>query len=138
MIDSKNLDQLIENLSPVLDSTAYVFCSLESNRYGDLIHLNPISSFLEKEGLSLIVEESKAQKNGIQYDGAFNKITLNVYSSLEAVGLTFVISKTLAEKGICANVVAAFNHDHIFVSTDRSNEAMEALLELQEQARQGS
>jgi hypothetical protein len=33
----------------------------------------------------------------------------------------------LAEKGISANVVAAYYHDHIFVPTEHANAALAAL-----------
>nr|WP_275889019.1 ACT domain-containing protein [Desulforhopalus vacuolatus] len=65
----------------------------------------------------------------MKYEGVFKGITLTVHSSLEAVGLTAAISSKLAEKGISANVIAAYYHDHIFVQTEKAEMAMEALNE---------
>ena len=125
-----NLDLLLKTMSPVLDETAYVFCTFETASYGDLSHLNPIFSFQESEGLSLIIPQSKANENSVAYDNTYKKITLEVHSSLEAVGLTAAFATKLTEHGLSANVIAGYFHDHIFVQTNIANNAMKALLEL--------
>ncbi|MFT5520425.1 MAG: hypothetical protein ACI9IA_001018, partial [Enterobacterales bacterium] len=51
-----------------------------------------------------------------------------VHSSLEAVGLTAAVATALTQKGISANVIAAYYHDHIFVPSDKAASALEALL----------
>ena len=61
----------------------------------------------------------------------FRLITLTVHSSLEAVGLTAVVTNKLAEHKISANVVAAYYHDHIFVPCEKAKKAMEVLREFQ-------
>jgi hypothetical protein len=58
------------------------------------------------------------------------RITLGIHSSLAAVGLTARIGAALAARGIGANMVAAFHHDHVFVPWARRDEAMAALREL--------
>jgi uncharacterized protein len=60
----------------------------------------------------------------------FRRIILQVHSSLDAVGLTAAVSSKLTERGISANVIAAFYHDHIFIPAERAHEAVEALREL--------
>jgi len=37
------------------------------------------------------------------------------------------VSAALAERGISANILAALNHDHVFVPWDRRDEALAAL-----------
>jgi len=59
------------------------------------------------------------------------QITLNVFSSLDGVGLTAAVAMALAEVGIPCNMVAANHHDHVFVPSDRAEEAMACLLGLQ-------
>ena len=55
-------------------------------------------------------------------------ITLNVHSSLEAVGFLAAITARLAAAGMGVNPVSAYFHDHLFVPADRVDEAM-AILE---------
>ena len=57
-------------------------------------------------------------------------ITLDVHSSLEAVGLTAAVSAALAEENISCNVVAAYYHDHLFVPVADAERAMETLMRL--------
>jgi len=82
--------------------------------------------------MTLIVEKASAKGAGLHFDEVFNKITLQVHSSLEAVGLTAAVSTALANENISANVIAAYYHDHIFVPKKDSTEALRALLLLTE------
>ena len=54
-------------------------------------------------------------------------ITLNIHSSLEAVGFLAAVLPRLATAGISVNAVSAFYHDHLFVPIDRAQEALEIL-----------
>ena len=65
-------------------------------------------------------------------------ITLNVHSSLEAVGFMAAISAKLAEKGIGCNPISGYFHDHCFVPAGKEDEAMKVLGELAAQAKQKS
>ena len=82
-------------------------------------------TFSEKEGTTLILEKQMAQD--FEYSGTYNCLTLSVHSSLEAVGLTAFVSKVLADNKIPANVIAAFYHDHIFVPSHLSSQALALL-----------
>ena len=55
------------------------------------------------------------------------RITLQVHSSLAAVGLTAGVAESLAAHGISANMVAAFHHDHVFVPWPKRDEALKIL-----------
>ena len=63
----------------------------------------------------------------IRQGSGWARITLAVHSSLDAVGLTAAVAGVLAERGISANMVAAFHHDHLFVPWSRRAEALAAL-----------
>ena len=50
MMRSEFLQELIKQLSPTLDSTTYVYCTVPKAKYGELEHLKPIVSIAELEG----------------------------------------------------------------------------------------
>lgn len=62
-------------------------------------------------------------------------ITLNVHSSLEAVGFMAVIATKLAEKGMGVNPVSGYYHDHLFVPVGREEEALRTLQKLSEETK---
>ena len=129
MAGEERLESLLKNISPILNRDEYVFLTLDG-RYGDYIELDPICSFMEEEGLTLIVSKKNALLNNLKIDDVFRAITLTVHSSLDAVGLTAAVSSKLSSAGISANVVAAYHHDHIFVQSKYAAKAMDSLKEL--------
>lgn len=133
MAGEVDLDRLVATMSPQLRPFLYVFCTVANARYGDFTEANPIATFQEAEGLTLVLEQVQADLLGLAYEGTFRCITLLVHSSLEAVGLTAVISATLTHHHISANVIAGYYHDHVFVPSDRAEEAMAALSRLSDQ-----
>ncbi|MDO6442296.1 MULTISPECIES: ACT domain-containing protein [unclassified Marinobacter] len=124
------LQDLIKQLSPALDSKSYVYCTVPEAKYGELGSLNPIVSIAELEGLTLVIPLEQAKDEGLDYYRVFRRITLKGHSSLEALGLTSVVTTLLTERGITTNVIAGFYHDHMFVPSDRADEAMAALKDL--------
>ena len=130
----KDLDILLSNIEPVLDERNFVFCSFPTIDWKIMYELNPIGIFHEKEGVTFILEQQDAVNKKIHYQSVYRLITLNVHSSLDAVGLTAAFSAKLAEKNISTNVVTAYYHDHIFVPEEKAEQALNAILELQKGA----
>lgn len=130
----KDLRRLLETLEPALSSEEYIFCSFENAVYGDFKELRPICAYQEDEGLTLIIDRKMADRSGLEYSSVYRRITLQVHSSLDAVGLTAAVAGQLSDCGINANVVAAFHHDHIFVPAAKAASAMTALQTLQRTA----
>jgi hypothetical protein len=122
-----DLTTLLGNLSPVLLDGTYVFCSVVGARYGDHAELAPMVTVQEGEGLTLVLKQEQADRAKLAYDGCFRCITLTVFSDLQAVGLTAAVAARLAERGISANVVAGYHHDHVMVPEKRAGEALELL-----------
>ncbi len=123
-----DLDELLRSMSPKLVESEFVFCTV-SGVLADYVDLNPVATFIESEGLTLVLEKSVAEIAGLSFDGVYSQITLTAHSSLEAVGLTAAVANKLASKGISANVIAACYHDHIFVQSGNAEAAVSALEE---------
>ena len=121
------LTRLLKDLGAELLPGEYVYCSFSACGYGDRSELEPLASFQEKEGLSLLLPRQQADGKGLQYSCVLRAITLSVNSNLEAVGFTAEISRRLADSGIPANVIAGCHHDHIFVPADRAEIALDLL-----------
>lgn len=129
----KNLALLLAAMAPRLLPGEFVFCTLPGAGYGDGAHLAPLASFVEEEGLTLVVPGERAAQAGLPCDQPMRCVSLAVHSDLEAVGLTAAISTALAQQGISANVIAAFHHDHVLVPASRAQEALAALQALSDQ-----
>lgn len=55
------LDELLRTMKPELLTQEYVFCSVEGE-LKEYISLNPIGTFVEQEGLTLVLEKDVALK----------------------------------------------------------------------------
>jgi hypothetical protein len=84
-------------------------------------------SFQEAEGMTVITTVAAAAAHRLEYTFPCRMITLNVHSSLEAVGFIAYVAGKLAERGIGTNPVSGFWHDHLFVPESRVGEAMGCL-----------
>ena len=127
MTGEKDLSILLGSMQPELAKEEYVFVTLANQHYGDHIELAPIASFQEQEGLTLVIKKETALQAGFDVSDIYRRITLQIHSSLQAVGLTAAVSTQLAQHGISANVIAAFYHDHIFVPAEKAEDAIKAL-----------
>ena len=127
MAGEEDLNQLLASMQPSLLPEDYVFCTVAGSDYGDLAELQPIASFQEAEGLTLVLPKQKAVEADLAFESVFSCITLMVHSSLDAVGLTAAVSGRLATNGISANVIAAYYHDHVFVPKEKAERALELL-----------
>jgi hypothetical protein len=83
-----------------------------------------------KEGrlTTIVLPVDAAARAGQAADHQFAWLTLTVQSSLDAVGLTAVVSARLAEAGVPCNVLAGYHHDHLLVPVDRVDDAIAALV----------
>ena len=102
-----DINELLSSMQPALLDELFVFCTVKG-QLAEYVNLAPIATFVESEGLTLVLTKDKADKADLQYEGVFRQITLTVHSSLEAVGLTAAIATKLTSKGISANVIAAY------------------------------
>ena len=128
MTGETDLQKLIQGMKPKLNQGEFVFCVVDSSQSANT--LNPLCTFQEAEGTTVIIPKQQADDASLPYSVVCSWITLTVHSSLEAVGLTATVSKALTEANISCNVVAAYYHDHIFVPVQDANQAMTVLTSL--------
>ena len=129
MSGETNLQRLLANMQPELLESEFVFCSVSPNAFEQL-RIHPIGWFHEAEGITVIVEKNIADDESLEYEFVSRWITLNIHSSLEAVGFLAAITSKLAAAGISVNTISAYYHDHLFVPTDRASTVMMLLDEL--------
>lgn len=127
MSGETNLARLLASMKPSLSDTNYVFCTLQNADLAHCLAMKPIATFMEEEGLTLVLEQAMADTHKLAYESVFSCITLTVHSSLDAVGLTATVASKLAAHDISANVIAAYYHDHLFVQKEKADAAMQAL-----------
>lgn len=121
-----DLKTLLATMQPVLLEARYVFCSVKQEQYNELA-LEPLGTFREQEGVTLIITEEQASQAGLSFDSSWACISLMVHSSLSAVGFLAVLTSRLAQACISVNAVSAFYHDHLFVPWESREIAMQVL-----------
>ncbi|RUU11514.1 ACT domain-containing protein [Mesorhizobium sp. M7A.T.Ca.TU.009.01.3.2] len=129
MTGETDLKTLLASMTPELLAGTYVFATLASG-VAQPEGLEPVMIFREREGVTLIVTEEKAIAAALTASFRCRMVTLNIHSSLEAVGFLAAITTRLAAAGMGVNPVSAFYHDHLFVPADRAEEALELLVGL--------
>jgi uncharacterized protein len=127
--DRHDLDRLLAGLRPELAAESYVY-ALGPAPAGTRV----FATVAEDEGLTLILTRDEADAAGLRPEWAAARITLQVNSQLQDVGLTATVSSRLAARGISCNIVAGFFHDHLFVPEDRATEALQLLRQLAQEA----
>ncbi|MCJ8307653.1 MAG: ACT domain-containing protein [Rhizobiaceae bacterium] len=133
MTGELNIDVLLKSLKAELVDGVYVFVTLADDAIPP--NLTPRMMFREAEGTTLILEQEQADAAGIDYAFPCRMITLDVHSSLEAVGFMARIATELAKAGMGVNPVAGFYHDHLFVPEGREQNALEILAKLAAQSK---
>lgn len=123
------MEKLLTEMSPELREGEYVFSSISREDLDDL-RVDPIGWFREVEGISLILDRAAAQRLGLKQSSTFRMISLNVDSSLEAVGFLAAVTEKLAAAGVSVNAVSAFHHDHLFIPVEKADLAMSLLNDL--------
>jgi hypothetical protein len=129
---SRDLAHLLAVMRPALDPREFVFASGSFDTLAELSRSGtvPLATFVETEGVSLVLERSVATRFDLAYIYPCRLITLTVHSSLDAIGFVARITSALAAAGISVNPIAAYHHDHLLVPSDRADEALAVLVAL--------
>jgi hypothetical protein len=123
-----DLQTVLDSMQIALDEVAYGFAMVAED--ASPASKGILATFREDEGLTIIAPVAYLEKHRIKHEGPFAKLTVEVHTSLELVGLTAALTTKLTKHGISANVVAAYYHDHIFVPYNMRAQAVHALGEL--------
>jgi uncharacterized protein len=132
MTGVRDLHDLCRQMTPSIADGVFVYCTLSDFLLPQGVE--PICTFRETEGLTVIVAKPQAEAAGVPYVFPCRLITLAVHSSLDAVGFLACITDRLARAGIACNAVAAFHHDHLFVPEERAEETLHLLRSLASEA----
>jgi len=125
------LKDMLAGMNPHCDPRPHQFLDLPTeDANADWID-DPFAVIREDEGVTYIVATDKAVGN----EQDFARITLQVHSALQGVGLTAAVANALAEADVACNVIAGFHHDHLFVPWYRREDAMVILKRLSDDAR---
>lgn len=132
MVGINNLNILLKNMKPELNKKEFVFVTVSSDKFNDLIQesIDPKLIFEEKEGITLILEKTKAKKHKLKFESSWAMITLTINSDLQAIGFLATITNKLAENKISVNAISAYYHDHLYVPYNKKDLTMKLLKEL--------
>ena len=128
MSGQTNLSLLLRDMTPELDAKSYAYVVAEAGI--NLCAQSCFATIQEVEGLTLVGPADALRAAGYKVSSEWAHITLQIHSSLEAIGLTAAFATALGQAGISANVIAGYHHDHIFVQWDKRGAAMSALTAL--------
>jgi len=131
MTGEKDIRTLLASIHPVQREGEYVYVLWP---YGRPLAGGIEAAVREAEGLTVVLPRAEADQLDLRYDFVAAWITLQVHSSLEAVGLTAAVSAALTDARISCNVLAGFHHDHLLVPVADADRAMEILHELSAQS----
>lgn len=122
----RDLARLLAGLDPVLDERPRVFVEVAAGRETEWAG-RALGLVREAEGVTLVLDAAEAAAAGLPAAPAWARITLNVESDLEAVGLLAAVAARLAARGIAVNPLAGLHHDHLLVPWRRRHEALAEL-----------
>lgn len=135
-VGEQELDILLASMNPTIHPDTFVFITLPKSEKAAPPSLQPqVMVFQEAEGLTVITSKLAAEEMGLDYAFPCRMITLNIHSSLDAVGFLARILDTLKNLGIGVNPVSGFFHDHLFVPINKEKQVLEALRDMSQEAK---
>ena len=118
---------MVAGMDPALDPATYVFVATpDADRLSALLP-HALGLFREAEGTTLVVSAEIAAVQGFGDGLPMRRITLQVHSASDGVGLTAAVSHALAARDIPCNVISAYHHDNVFVTAAQADVALRAL-----------
>lgn len=128
MVGETNLTVLLSSMTATLVDGIYVFMTLKDQPLPK--NVKPRMMFEEVEGTTYIIRKEEAENARLDYEFPSRMITLEIHSSLDAVGFIARIATELAKAEMGVNPVSGYFHDHLFVPDGRQKEALQILEQL--------
>lgn len=132
MTGETDLNTLLRSLKADLIDGIFVFVTVPTGQIPP--DLAPRMMFQEAEGTTLVLLKDAAQAADMPYEFPSRMITLNIHSSLDAVGFMARIATALGNEGMGVNPVAGFYHDHLFVPNGREQDTLRILSQIAKDA----
>jgi uncharacterized protein len=133
-----SLTHLLQSMTPKVHPTIYVFATVPLD-YPSLQTFIPAADMLcrEDEGWTVILPQTMADELKIAYIFACKKVTLNIHSSLEAVGFLAAVTSRLARNlDIGVNPVSGYYNNHLFVAVDKAEAVAREIEDMAADARE--
>jgi hypothetical protein len=127
MSGQTDLRAMLQSISVSVRPDRYTVLTLSKDEKSPPVGHGVAAVMEESEGITVVATVQRAREEGWPEDFVATWLTIDVHSSLEAVGLTAAFSGALGRAGIACNVIAAFHHDHILVPHDKSEAAVEVI-----------
>ncbi|KAH0287457.1 hypothetical protein KCU62_g5913, partial [Aureobasidium sp. EXF-3399] len=129
-----SLSKLLATLTASLHPQTYVFAVLkDESKLPPFSEVEMLFREAKSEGITVITTRDYAESVGLEYAFPSRKITLDVTSSLDAVGFIAIVATRLAAAGMGVNPISGFYHDHLFVPLGREQDALKVISELAEE-----
>lgn len=119
---------MLAGMAPVLGDGVFVFCTTVD---AGVAAAHAVARIEEAEGTTLVLDVAAARRLEFDVSMPMRRITLEVFSALDGVGLTAAVAGALAAADIPCNIVAGFHHDHLFVPAAMAEAALAVLRDLQ-------
>jgi hypothetical protein len=107
-IGETSLPSLLSSMSPILEQGTYVFATTRNLPLEKLSSHSFEMLFREREGWTLIAEAPVIEALGLDSMFSCRKVTLNVHSSLDAIGFIAAVTTRLAKAGMGINPVSGW------------------------------
>jgi uncharacterized protein len=127
-LSERDLQAMLRTLSVERRPGSFCFVDQDQVPPGAVVH----ATVAESEGTTAVVDRSSSSTWAGAPEFVAAWLTVQVHSSLDAVGLTAALSGALAKAAIPCNVLAGLHHDHLLVPESQADQAIEVLRGLRE------
>lgn len=126
-VGETDLAAMLKTITVTVRPDTYVVVSLPLGQQAPRVGEDIAAVIMEDEGATVVTTLKQATHSGWDHHFVASWLTIQIHSSLEAVGLTAAFSRQLGRAAIPCNVIAGFYHDHILVPVDKTDAAVEVI-----------